>query len=239
MEKTKIVWMEKKEYETLINFDMAASFLGCERNLLTGDMAEDFREAADFLIASLCPRYMFQIIRLSRGQKEELFGNFLSEKFFPKEKRLLLTGNSIREHLGREEIAVAGCLTLGEGVDLMIAQLEQESMLKAIFADALANAAVESLRAELERDAARTFNREFGWLFGIGYGDLPLSLQKDFLEVIGAKEIGITATKKMILCPSKSVTGFLNLKKKNGAGCSGKCSICSERERCHVFKSKD
>jgi 5-methyltetrahydrofolate--homocysteine methyltransferase len=238
MEKTKIVWIEKKEYKTLINFNMAASFLGCERNLLTGDMAEDYREAADLLIANICPRYMFQMIQLSRGQKDELFGSFPLEKFFSKEK-ILLTGNSIREHLGKEEIAVAGCLTLGEGADLVIAQLEQESMLKAIFADALANAAVELLRAELERDAARTFNREFGWLFGIGYGDLPLSLQKDFLEAMGAQEIGLTATKKMILCPSKSVTGFLNVRKKDGAGCNGKCSICPERERCHVFKSED
>lgn len=232
MENAKIVWLEKKEYKTLIDFDMAASFLGCEGNLLTGEMAEDFRETADFLVSNISPRYMFRMIRISRRQKEGLSANFLTGK------ELLLTGNSIREHLGEEENAAAGCLTLGEGADQAIAQLQKESMLKALFADALANAAVELLRARLERDAAETFNREFGWLFGIGYGDLQLDLQKDFLEAMGAKEIGLTATNKMILCPSKSVTGFLNIKKGEKMGCNGKCGICPKRERCHVFKSE-
>ncbi len=86
MEKTKIVWIEKKEYKTLINFNMAASFLGCERNLLTGDMAGDYREAADLLIANICPRYMFQMIQLSRGQKMSFLEVFLWKNFFRKKK---------------------------------------------------------------------------------------------------------------------------------------------------------
>lgn len=309
MEDKKIVWLEKREYRTLINFDMAASFLGCKENVLTGEMEEDFKEAAELLTANLRPRYMFQKIGLLRGEKEELYADFPTEEFsrkkhflrmenfiqtedffqtekffctdcpsgtqevfrakssseleelwqawqkencpeweesskveeFLSENGLLLKGNSIKEHLGEEEFAVAGCLTLGDGVDLLIEHLEDENLLEATFADALANAAVELLRARLERDAAETFNREFGWLFGIGYGDLPLGLQKDFLWAMDAKKIGLSVTRKMILRPSKSVTGFLNVKKRegDGANCNGKCSICPQRERCQVFKRED
>ena len=115
-------------------------------------------------------------------------------------------------------------------------------MLKALFADALANAAVERLRVKLEQDVKETLGVSVGGMFGIGYGDLPLDLQRDFLSCMGAEEeLGITATEKMILCPSKSVTGFLNLKIEEGEvkeACNGRCSRCSRRETCHIFGGK-
>ncbi|MDE7325191.1 MAG: hypothetical protein K2N63_02765 [Lachnospiraceae bacterium] len=237
MECKKIVWLLKEESGTLIDFDMAAAFLGCGNNPLPGDMMEEMREVADMLIPTLEPRYMFQMIAISKEWENGISAKFLEGG------NLVLSGKSIQKHLKETATAVAGCLTLGEGADRIIGLLQGEGhMLKALFADALANAAVEKLRVRLEQDAAETLDVSVGWLFGIGYGDLPIELQRDFLLCMGAQEsLRLAATEKMILCPSKSVTGFLNIKKgmENAKeACNGRCSVCPGRETCHIFGGK-
>lgn len=113
-------------------------------------------------------------------------------------------------------------------------------MLLALLTDALANAAVERLRVHLEQTAFRETGWEPGWLFGIGYGDLPLSMQRDFLRYMHAEEeIGLCANEKLILSPLKSVTGFLNVKSGGDtkkSRCDGRCGTCLRREECRFFR---
>lgn len=46
-----------------------------------------------------------------------------------------------------------------------------------------------------------------------GYGDLPLELQPDFLNVVDARrKIGITINDSLLMQPSKSVTAFIGIK---------------------------
>lgn len=153
---------------------------------------------------------------------------------------LKLPGAAIRKHLGASEYAVAACLTLGEGADELIDRLQRQSMLSALLTDALANAAVERLRLQLEGTAAKETGWRLGWLFGIGYDDLPLFLQPEFLRYMHAKEgIGLAVSEKLILSPSKSVTGFLNIKSGEDAKrsrCNGRCGTCLRREECRFFR---
>ena len=236
MEPGKLVWLTNEETGELIDYFGAAEFLMGGDEPLSADMLEEMREAAKMLVINLKPRYMFKPVGLSLGQ-----GGISAE--FSAGRSLMLSGKSIQEHLFGAGEAVAGCLTIGEGADHLISMLQHDGyMLKALFADALANAAVERLRVKLEQDVKETLGVSVGWLFGIGYGDLPLDLQRDFLLCMGAEEeLGITATEKMILCPSKSVTGSLNLKIEEGEvkeACNGRCSRCSRRETCHIFGGK-
>ncbi len=86
-------------------------------------------------------------------------------------------------------------------------------MLSALLFDALANAAVERLRGLLEERAAADFPKlRPNWLFGIGYGDLPLALQRDVLRLTRAEEeLGLGCSESLMLIPTKSVTGFLGM----------------------------
>lgn len=50
--------------------------------------------------------------------------------------------------------------------------------------------------------------------FSAGYGDLPLSLQKNIFSALSCdKHIGITLNESMIMSPSKSVTAIIGIKK--------------------------
>ena len=207
------VHLEKSEYGGLIDFDEAARYLGYGEVRPTAEIQEELRECAEQLKEVLRPAWRYIAARLVREEvkegvlpQEELAADFGGEC-------LALPGQSIREHLAGSGLVLCSGLTLGAGVDERLELLQKESMLSALLFDALANAAVERLRVLLEEHAAADFpDMRPNWLFGIGYGDLPLALQSDFLRLTGAKrELGLACSEKLILIPTKSVTGFLGL----------------------------
>ncbi|MDE7298203.1 MAG: hypothetical protein K2N94_05165 [Lachnospiraceae bacterium] len=207
------VHLEKSEYGKLIDFDEAARYLGYGEVRPTAEIWEELQECAERLKEALCPAWRYIAARLVREEvkegvlpREELAADFGRE-------RLALPGKSIREHLSGSELVLCAGLTLGAEVDERLELLQRESMLSALLFDALANAAVERLRVLLEERAAADFpDMRPNWLFGIGYGDLPLALQSDFLRLTEAKrELGLACSEKLILIPTKSVTGFLGL----------------------------
>ena len=65
------------------------------------------------------------------------------------------------------------------------------------------------------------------------YGDLPLELQKDFLQALDAgRKLGITANDSFLLLPCKSVTAVIGLANRpQGAKIRG-CGYCAMREEC-------
>ena len=130
---------------------------------------------------------------------------------------LLLTGNSILKHLSGCDRAVFSCCTLGKAVDDKIEEFQKQDMLKALLLDAAANAAIEEVRRFVEDQVAKNYpDDEVIWQFGVGYGDLPLSLQPKLLDLLQAKEkIGVCVNSSLLLIPLKSVSGIMGLRKKN------------------------
>lgn len=244
METGRTVWVGRQEYESLVDYREAAVFLGYGEQLPDPGTEGELHRLADGLLDVIQPRYRFSLVRLLADGA----GSRRAEGENPPAQTaadfggvcLALPGEAIRAHLGGEGLAVAACLTLGSRVDEWIDALEKESMLDALLADALANAAVERLRIRLEQDAGEFFGAGLGWLFGIGYEDFPLALQHDFLRCIGAAEgIGLTANAKGILTPLKSVTGFINVRDGAKGGewrCNGRCGMCPRHEECRFFQ---
>ncbi len=236
MPKGQVVQLAPEKYGGLMDEQETAAYLGYGKQLPDADMLTQLRHCADMLLPALSPRYMFVPVRLLREGADAqgtLAADFGAEK-------LVLPGKAIRAHLGETGLAVAACLTLGEAVDERIDKLQKESMLDALLTDALANAAVERLRMELEQDVKETLGLAVGWLFGIGYEDFPLTLQHDFLRCMAAKEgIGLSVNGQGILSPLKSVTGFLDIRdgfQKGEKRCDGRCGMCQKREECRFFK---
>lgn len=229
-----IVWLKETEYGDLVDYREAAVYLGYGEQMPDEAMLRELRQCADRLLAVLRPRYMFVPVRLlpERDPQGNLMADFGGEL-------LSLPGRAVASHLGDGGLAVAACLTLGRQVDVWIDGLQKESMLEALLTDALANAAVERLRAALEQEVGKTLGIPVGWLFGIGYGDLPIGLQADFLQCIRAGEgIGLSVNAQKILSPLKSVTGFMNVAKESVEGkkrCDGRCGTCPQREKCRIF----
>jgi hypothetical protein len=123
--------------------------------------------------------------------------------------------------------------TIGAELDRAIARVQVASVYDAVVLDAVADAAIERLcdfaqaRAGLG-SAAR---------FSPGYGDLPLSIQPEFLTVVNARMIGLTCTDANILLPRKSVTAVVGLAARGGGGDYDACGGCLLRDGCRLKKS--
>ena len=151
---------------------------------------------------------------------------------------LIFKGNDIKEHLTGCERCVLMCATLSSDVDKLIRSYEAEGMEKAFIADTLASAAVEQVCNKAETLIQQAVgNYSFTWRFSPGYGDFPLDIQKEFINITEAdKKIGLTVTESLILIPRKSVTAVIGIsekeipKKRRGCGC------CNMKDRCEFRK---
>ena len=117
---------------------------------------------------------------------------------------------------------LAGCdrialfaATVGPGVDRLIVKYNKLSPARAVILQAMGAAAVESFCDEVNRQ----ITNEYGATrprFSCGYGDLPLTLQRNIFEALSAtKHLGITLTEGDLMMPSKSVTAIVGIKKEN------------------------
>lgn len=125
--------------------------------------------------------------------------------------------------------------TLGTGADLLLRRYNLLEISRAVVLQAAGAAMIEAYCDEENERLREEFQKE-GYIlrprFSPGYGDFPLSTQKQLLQALEAeKRVGITLTDSYLMVPSKSVTAVI------GAGrtenhCEGKgCEVCGS-ERC-------
>lgn len=114
--------------------------------------------------------------------------------------------------------ALSGCskvllfaATVGVGIDRLIGRYSRLSPAKANFF-----AAIGTERAEALCDAfCQWMEREDGIRlrprFSPGYGDLPLSVQRQIFDFINPNRIGLCLTDSLLMTPTKSVTAFAGI----------------------------
>ena len=98
--------------------------------------------------------------------------------------------------------------TLGHDVDRLIRKYAALSAADLLIVQAIAATAIE---AYIDDETASWGERLLP-RFSPGYGDLPLSVQPDFLAALDAqKTLGITLTETFLMIPSKSVTAIIGI----------------------------
>lgn len=157
---------------------------------------------------------------------------------------LILPGRDIVQHLQGSSKCAIMAATLGVGVDQQIRLLEIGQMTKALILDACATAAIEAVCDEVQeeiREMAQQAELRITFRYSPGYGDLPITLQKELLNLLGAYgAIGLTCTETHILTPRKSVTAIIGLQSPSLANQSDQdriapntgCSKCLKYDSC-------
>ena len=70
-----------------------------------------------------------------------------------------------------------------------------------------------------------------------GYGDFPLSFQKEILDFLDAyRKIGLSVTPNYIMIPRKSITAVLGISNFNVKGKLAGCNQCVLKEKCNYRK---
>lgn len=153
--------------------------------------------------------------------------------------RLLLPGQDIKKHLSGCSQAALFALTLSAGADGLIRRTEPMDMARAYALDCCATAAAEHLCDQVEQQLHAMFpGRFFPFRYSPGYGDLPLDVQSDVLDLLDApRRIGLTCSSSSILIPRKSVTAILGISEKPVPQNSRSCLACPVADSCQYRKS--
>lgn len=115
---------------------------------------------------------------------------------------------------------MAGChglylcaVTIGPRLDRKVAELSAAGkMTQAFLLNAYGAEAAEALLHQLNKTIirmCRDSNLETTKRYSPGYGDWPISAQKDLLGTLQAERIGIRLTEKYIMIPEKSVSAII------------------------------
>ncbi len=125
---------------------------------------------------------------------------------------------------------VAG--TLGIEVDRRLKYFAGYDMTRYVIMDAAASAYVEEICDSLQ--ASLPFQK-MTFRFAPGYGDVPLSMQKQLLNVLDtARRIGLTLTPTLLMTPTKSITGIVGIGREDQ---NRSCSNCKKYDNCEYRRN--
>lgn len=104
------------------------------------------------------------------------------------------------------------CATVGVGIDRLIAKYTRLSPSKAVMMQAIGSERVEALCDAFCKEVAEESKATLRPRFSPGYGDLPLTVQKDIFAVLdSSKQIAVFLNDSLMMSPSKSVTAFVGI----------------------------
>ena len=102
-------------------------------------------------------------------------------------------------------------VTLGHGVERLLSKMSRLSAADFFIYDAVGSALAESV-CDVAEDMIKG-NTKCRPRFSPGYGDFPLSVQRDVLSLVNAERlVGITLTDTNLMLPQKSITAFLGIR---------------------------
>ena len=118
--------------------------------------------------------------------------------------------------------ALAGCdsgllfaATVGLGMDRLLARYSRLSPSRALLFQAIGAERIEALCDGFLVEIGKEIQKTGGILrprFSPGYGDLPLSLQKDIFAALDCtKLLGIALNESLLMTPTKSVTAIVGI----------------------------
>jgi hypothetical protein len=154
---------------------------------------------------------------------------------------LYLSGKSIQPFLEGAAEAWFLAVTVGQGMDRLIRTVMVSRPEESIILDCCGAVAVEAAADLLQAALLQTVTQEGLQLtprFSPGYGDLPIELQRDFLNLLDAqRKIGLTITESSMLVPSKSITALIGIRSDQKAITYHPCDACIRRHNCELRKA--
>ncbi len=207
-----------------VDFEEALRYLGYGKHMPDEKTKELLLLCAKQLQETMQGKIVYRVFDLYNGQVQNC--------------AFSLKGQAIARHLQNCDKIIFLCATLSAGVDLLIRRKQITGMAEAMITDSIASAVIEQVCDKAEEIILKDFpDYEHTTRFGLGYGDFPLSGQKQFLEVLDAqKRVGVCVNSSMMLTPSKSVTCVIGLGHHLTTSGRKDCEMCNLKDKCQFRK---
>lgn len=201
-----------------LNRDEAKRYLGGADITLDDKMLSLFDSCEKEVIERANPKFLYKIIDLPDDE--------------------LTVGKDIKKHLSGCERAAVICATLGADIDKMLRISQISDMPRAVILDSFASTAIEQVCREVDKMLTEKYPEYFfTFRFSPGYGDYPIELQKNILNLLDApRKIGLSLNESYLLIPSKSVTAIAGMSKTPIERKKRGCAVCDMRDRCKYRK---
>ncbi len=142
-----------------------------------------------------------------------------------------LRSKNLAFNLKESESAILFAATVGVEIDRLIAKYGRISPSKALMFQAIGAERIEALCDTFCADISKEYNMDTKPRFSPGYGDLPLTSQKEIFAVLSPeKQIGLTLNDSLLMSPSKSVTAIVGLGDKKEKTTTNKCALCDKSD---------
>lgn len=137
-----------------------------------------------------------------------------------------LVSQGLAKNLSSSHSVVLFAATVGTALDRLIAKYGRISPSRALMMQAIGAERIEALCDTFCQDISAELGTALAPRFSPGYGDLPLSAQKDIFPILDPpRQIGLTLNDSLLMSPSKSVSAFAGLTEK--CNNTNKCSLCN------------
>ena len=149
-----------------------------------------------------------------------------------------LEGESVRALLKDCDHVILMAATRGSSVERLIRRAQAVDMAGALILDACGSAAIENVCDNLCADLAAGFApRYLTDRFSPGYGDMPLSQQRELFAALDVtRRIGVTLTDSGLMLPQKSVTALIGVSDRPQTLRPRGCAVCGLHDTCAYRK---
>lgn len=191
-----------------LSYKDCAMFLGGRLDKMPEEIIEYMKKAEKEILSVASPKAVIEIFDIEAiiSDEEVPYVKLVGTDFTPK-------GQSICKHLKDRQKAVFLCATAGPAVDRAIKKGQITDMAYAMVLDAMGGVYVETVCDQVEEIIKKELNTDkLNFRFGLGYGDLPISQEPEFIHVLDAtREIGVCSTGNYLLVPCKSVAAIIGI----------------------------
>lgn len=128
--------------------------------------------------------------------------------------------------------AVLVAATAGIEADMLVKRAEVTSKAEALILNSIAVAGIEKYMACFN-EYIKSQYAEYSLRprFSPGYGDVPLSMQTELLNVLDTnRKIGVALSDSLLMTPSKSVSAIIGLGESGCVHIDKDCEMCSKRD---------
>ncbi len=225
------------KFDNLIKIDEkeVLRYLEYKGQYISDNLKNNIYECIKITKEKINPRYILRVYPILIENKDACYN-----KIFIKGSNLKLKSRDLYNILKYCDECIIISATLGIEIEKEIRKYSYSQLSKSIILDACATTAIEEVCDAVQSNIEKELNQKGKHItmrYSPGYGDLPLELNKEILNLLNAQnQIGLTINDSGIMIPRKSVVAIMGITHKTINRVQPSCLNCENHKTCKYKK---